>query len=341
MKKRLSSKQMAFICRQLAFAVGSGLPLTASLELIATGNKEPKVKLFLHSFSQAVAKGKNLGEALFALPFQLQPLFVEFILLGEQQGNMSLVMEQAANHFEQQNRLRNMLWTALLYPLLVLGFLLLAAAVMIGFVAPSIVQTYNNFQVEIPTLTRGLLMVSQWLQQYWYLLLGILLLSILLLIWQYPRWRHYTGHIPFYGVLFRQYSFIQFAQALGLMLSNGMLLKHSLQAMLLIFQQHSLLPELTSLYQAVDTGHSFVQGLNRCSFIPPLAKQMLAVAEESNQLGKCLLKQQEYYQYELEQKLLRSVKLLEPCLIIILGIFVLMMAGSLFLPIVNSYQYLL
>ena len=341
MKKYLSNQQIAYISRQLAFALSSGLSLKAALTLLAGECREKKVALFLKLLGEKISAGQAPGASLLEINFHLPPLFVEFVLLGEQQGNMAMVMEQAAEHFEKQNKLRNMLWTALLYPLLVLGFLLLAVIMMLLFVLPSIMQTYQNLQTEIPPLTAKILFFSQWLQEEWskVILGGILLLFFL--IWQYPRWRYLTDKLPFYGKLYRQYFYIQFAQALGLMLNNGMLLKQSLKSLQIIFDRQIFLPQLAKLYQAVDRGDSFAEGIASCHFIPKLAKQMLSVAAESGQLPVCLLRQQEYYQQDLEEQLLRMVKMLEPMLIMFLGVFILLMAGSLFLPLIQSYQYLL
>jgi len=341
MKKSLSNQQIAYISRQLAFALNSGISLKAALVFLAGECREKKVALFLQQLGEKISAGQSPGSSILAMNFRLSPLFVEFVLLGEQQGNMALVMEQAAEHFEKQNKLRNMLWTALLYPVLVLSFLLLAIISMLLFVLPSIMQTYHNLQAEIPALTAKLLFFSQWLQQAWpkVMLVGFLLLGIL--VWQYPRWRYFTDKIPFFGQLYRQYFYIQFAQALGLMLNNGMLLKQSLNALQIIFAQKIYLPQLVKLYLTVDGGDTFAAGIAHCQFIPKLAKQMLSVAAESGQLGICLLRQQEYYQQDLEEKLLRMVKMLEPMLIMFLGLFILLMAGSLFLPLIQSYQYLL
>lgn len=341
MKKSLSNQQIAYLSRQLAFALSSGISLKAALFFLAGECREKKVALFLQELGEKISAGQAPGASIRTMNFRLPPIFVEFVLLGEQQGNMAVVMEQAAEHFERQNKLRNMLWTALLYPLLVLGFLVLAVFSMLIFVLPSIMQTYQNLQAEIPPLTARLLLISQWLQNEWSkLILGSILL-VLILLWQYPKWRYLTDKIPLYGKLYQQYFYIQFAQALGLMLNNGMLLKQSLNSLQIIFERQIFLPQLQNLYYTVDCGESFAQGIEDCRFIPKLAKQMLSVAAESGQLGACLLRQQEYYQQDLEERLLRMVKLLEPMLIMFLGLFILLIAGSLFLPLIQSYQYLL
>ena len=134
MKKSLSNQQIAYISRQLAFALNSGISLKAALVFLAGECREKKVALFLQQLGEKISAGQSPGSSILAMNFRLSPLFVEFVLLGEQQGNMALVMEQAAEHFEKQNKLRNMLWTALLYPVLVLSFLLLAIISMLLFV---------------------------------------------------------------------------------------------------------------------------------------------------------------------------------------------------------------
>ena len=240
MKKSLSNQQIAYLSRQLAFALSSGISLKAALFFLAGECREKKVALFLQELGEKISAGQAPGASIRTMNFRLPPIFVEFVLLGEQQGNMAVVMEQAAEHFERQNKLRNMLWTALLYPLLVLGFLVLAVFSMLIFVLPSIMQTYQNLQAEIPPLTARLLLISQWLQNEWSkLILGSILL-VLILLWQYPKWRYLTDKIPLYGKLYQQYFYIQFVQALGLMLNNGMLLKQSLNSLQIIFERRKM-----------------------------------------------------------------------------------------------------
>lgn len=349
-KQRLSNKTLALLCRQLSFALSGGMTVMHGLALMMREQKGKK-QLFLQQYAEAIQQGQSLSQALLSTDFIVKPLFLEFVLLGESQGDLSEAMEQAAEYFEQQHRLQNMLVTALLYPALLLIFMQVALVFMMVFVVPAILQTYENFNAPLPFMTSLLVTASVLLQQYG-LYAGLALLFLGIGGWHwYQRVKAlpYISRckkalllkVPFYQKIIKDYYFVQFSQALGLLLKNGVLLMPGLHSMTIIFQNTLFMDEVQKLYQDTERGISFYQSLPQCMFIPPMAQQMLAVGEKSSQLGEMLLRLNRYYQEQLQQFLLRLVKLMEPVLIIVLGGFVLWMAGSLFLPIIGSYQYLL
>jgi type II secretory pathway component PulF len=128
---------------------------------------------------------------------------------------------------------------------------------------------------------------------------------------------------------------------MGLMLSGGMLLSDCSQTLLQIYQRSLFAAELEYFSRKVREGYMFGDALAECSFIPSMARQMLMVSEQSGALSEALLQLSQYYQQQVQQKLHRLAGMLEPCFVIILGLGILFMTGSLFLPMVQSYQYLL
>ena len=147
--------------------------------------------------------------------------------------------------------------------------------------------------------------------------------------------------VPIVGTLYQYYWFIQISQGLGLMLNSGMLLVNGLHAVGQIYQRSLFSDELIYLRDHIAAGSPWADCLAHCMFVPRLAKQMLIVSEQSGKLPKALQQMQQYYQQQFQQRVQVLMSILEPCVIIILGIGILAMASSLFLPLVQSYQYLL
>lgn len=351
LNKQLSMQQMHFICRQLSFALAGGMPLPAALVLVGTEMPQALCRQFLLQLGQAVQEGQSMAQALGQIKIGFSPVLLEFVLAGEQNGAMQETLAQAADYFQQQNQIRQMLFSALFYPFVLLILMLAAFSAMFLFVVPAVVQTYDNFQAELPFLTRGILLVRAWLQHNWAILLMAGLLLGCLLLWQggkalrQPQQRDKIKklllHFPLIGRLYQQYWFIQIAQALGLMLSSGMLLVSCLQATEQIYRRSLFSSELKQITQALAAGHSFEAGLRHCSFMPKMARQMLIISEQTGALPQALLQLSQYYQQQFQQRLQTLISLLEPGFVIFLGLMILLLAGSLFLPLVQSYQYLL
>ncbi len=350
-KKQLSIQQMHFICRQMSFALASGMPLPSALLLVGTEMPQALCRQFLLQLGQAVQEGQSMAQALGQMKIGFSPVLLEFVLAGEQNGAMQENLAQAADYFQQQNQIRQMLFSALFYPLVLLILMIAAFSAMFLFVVPAVVQTYDNFQAELPFMTRGILSVSAWLRNNWTILLVICLFLSCLLLWQLERAlqepkkrekvKELLLHFPLVGRLYQQYWFIQIAQALGLMLSSGMLLVSCLQATEQIYRRSLFSSELKQITQALAAGHSFEAGFQYCSFMPKMARQMLIISEQTGALPQALLQLSQYYQQQFQQRLQTLISLLEPGFVIFLGLMILLLASSLFLPLVQSYQYLL
>ena len=350
-KKKLSLQQQRFLCQQLSFALAGGLPLPGAVQLVG-GEIHPVVcARFLQKISEALQQGQTMAEALKQSDIGYSPVLLEFVLAGEQNGTMQKSMEQAADYFERQNRTRQMLFSAMFYPAVLLLLMLAAFGAMFCFVVPTVVQTYETFQAELPAMTQHLIQVSGWVRKNW-MLAGSLLVAgclILFCIWRHmrkiPVWQKRITkavlRLPVAGKLYQQYWFVQIGQAMGLMLSSGMLLSSCLEAVRQIYRRSLFAQELQMLEAALQEGYSFDMAIRDCNFVPSMARQMLAVSEQTGALPETLIQLSQYYQQQVQQRLQRMTSLLEPGFVLILGIGILLMAGSLFLPMVQSYQYLL
>lgn len=350
-KPNLSTKRMYFICQQLSFALESGMPLSTALQLAEGEIRHRTSRIFLRELNTAMEQGRLISEALKETKTKYSPVFLEFVLAGEQNGTMTEALHQAAEYFQQQNKTKQLLLSALCYPAILLLLMIVAFAAMLMFVVPAIVATYQNVQAELPQFTQHLLLLGTWLRQYWQVLCIVCAMGVGILCLGYQKGiqkRTFRNkikcmllRIPIVGVLYQQYWFIQISQGLGLMLNSGMLLINGLQAVAEIYKRSLFADELMQLQEVMAAGYSWSDGLQKCNFIPKLAKQMLIISEQSGNLPKALSQLNQYYQQQFRQQLHVLMSILEPCMIVVLGIGILIIAGNLFLPLVQSYQYLL
>ena len=348
---KLSTKRMYFICQQLSFALESGMSLPAALELAAGELSHKPSRAFLQEIYRAMEHGHLASEALRHTKTRYAPVFLEFVLAGEQNGTMKEALAQAAIYFQQQNKTKQMLFSALCYPAVLLVLMLFAFCAMLLFVVPAVVTTYRNVQAELPQSTQWLLYAGDWLSAHWPMLLIAVILSLIVCGIGFIKLLEKSSvrngvkcmlcALPLIGTLYQQYWFIQISQGLSLMLNSGMLLVNGLHAVTHIYRRSLFADELHLLTDAIATGHPWAYGIEQCTFVPKLAKQMLVLSEQTGTLPKALSQLNLYYQQQFQQKVQLLMSILEPCVIIVLGLGILAMAGSLFLPLVQSYQYLL
>ena len=351
LEPRISLQQQHFICQQLSFALSGGMQLPTALLLVGTELTHPTCRRFLLETGRAVQQGQSMAQAMRQSRIRYSPVLLEFVLTGEQNGKLAETLEQAADYFQKQTQIRQMLCSALFYPIVLFILMHLAIGAMFLFVVPAIVQTYASFDAELPWLTQKILQLSGLLKQQWpVLLLGLAILGAAagaVLHWalqqpaQKTKIKRVLLHLPLLGRLYQQYWFIQIGQALGLMLSGGMLLPHCLQAIGQIYRRSLFEEELEQLHREVAQGHYLGDGLQHCSFLPKMARQLLMISEQSGALPAAFLQLSGYYQQNFQKRMQTLIGLLEPCFIILLGLAVLLMTGSLFLPMLQSYQYLL
>ncbi len=351
LNRKLKMQQMHFICQQLSFALAGGMSLPNALQLVGNEIRPVICSQFLLQISEQVQQGQTMAQAMQNSKIRYSPVLLEFVMAGEQNGTMQEAMEQAADYFQQQNRTKQMLTSALFYPAILCVLMIVAFGAMFLFVVPTVIQTYDNFDAPLPKTTQIVLKISEWMQQQWLLILVLVFLLLILsvIIWRrlraIPTWcdfiKKFLLRIPLVGKLYQQYWFVQIGQAMGLMLSSGMLLSSCLQAVQQIYHRSLFAQDLEQCNKAFMEGYAFDAALQKCSFIPSMARQMLNVSEQSGALATALLQLSRYYQQQVQQKLHRLVGLLEPCFVILLGFGILLMTGSLFLPLVQSYQYLL
>ena len=350
-KEKLSAKRLYFICQQLSFALESGMSMSLALRITAGEMTHPTSRKFLQEILTAIEQGKMISQALEETAIQYSPVFLEFVLAGEQNGTMLQALQQAAEYFQQQDKTGQMLFSALCYPVILMALMIVAFGAMLLFVVPAMVETYQNLQAELPQVAKTLLFIEDWMRQYWmHVLIGTIVSAVLLYFLsrkslQQLQVRNAVKRIilafPFIGKLYQQYWFIQISQGLGLMLNSGMLLVSALQAIRQIYQRSLFSDELNILYNQISSGHMWADCLQQCNFVPKLAQQMLVISEQSGMLPTAILQLNRYYQQQFQQRLHILMNILEPCMIVLMGIGILAVAGSLFLPLVQSYQYLM
>lgn len=346
-QKTLKPATLANFCYQLSILLASGLSLQESLPLLRTDDAGLQNRLVMEVLLK-MENGLNFSKALADSSIVLPPLFIELVAVGEQIGQQSESMAQASLYFQNEAKFKQTLLAALLYPMLVFIVMVIAITAMLFIVVPSLVQTYQNLQAPMPLVTQIVVACGLFLRRYGLPLSFIISLTVILFIIGrrfLPDWQRFQPQRLFYALpvvrkLLQEHFYSRFARSLSQLLDCGVALEAGLA--LLVHNEPSALwaHEIAILRYDVLRGQSLSQAAENCSFIPADGRQMILIGEKSGNLAAMLLRSSDFHWHIFEERTLWLTKLAEPVLIVVLGLFILLIAASLFLPIITSYQYI-
>lgn len=320
------SRELTDFTRQLATMVSARLPLVRSLEILAQQQKNKRLQEVIHTVRQSLVRGKSLRDSLAQHPQTFTPLFVNMVHVGEASGSLPEILQQFALYQEKISALKRKLATAMAYP----GVIILVACGALSFllfgVMPTFTDMFRDFGAPIPTPARILLAGSVFIKTNIVYLLLLLVVGLLLLkAWaQTPRghWRfdRIKISIPLLGAVIRKILLARFARTLGTLIQAGVSLLEALDITAkssgnLVFQA-----QILQMKEMAGRGEAMEKSLAGSKLFSPLVIQMIAVGEETAELGGMLLKTAEFYESEVDAAIEALTSIIEPVIIVVLGV---------------------
>jgi len=341
--KRVGGHVLANMYGQLAALLRSGVPLLRSLRLLRDQSSNPRLKEVLGDVFERVEDGSSLAEAMQRHPAVFRTMTTSMIDAGTEGGFLEDALERIADFTEEQEDLKSRTAGALAYPAFVAVF---GVSVVIGlmiFIVPKFAKTFQRLRDagELPWLTKALLSVSGFMNQYWWLLLIGLIATIILVQRQVatPRgtraWDAFKLKVPSAGVIFQNLAIGRFCRVLGTLLENGVPLLRSLQISRQATGNEVLAEVIDSAAADVSEGKSLAQTLSHSEHFPAEICEMVSVAEESNTLDAVLIGISERLERRTSRRLDLFVRLLEPLMLLILAAVVGGVMLALLLPIMK------
>ncbi len=338
----IRTRELSSIYEQLSDLLKAGVPLLRSLETLSRTNSNKRVVAVVKQIHDDVATGKALEEAMGNQPAVFSVLQCAMIRAGERGGFLEAVLADMAVYLERQDALRSKVRGAMIYPALLVMVGLGVVMVCLVWMVPKFKPIFANFSLPLPS--RMLFAASDLVMVYWPMtLMGVALGSIALSLFMKTPTGGNLFHwvqlrIPLVGHAIRMVSITRFCRVLGTMLAAGVPL---LQA-LAIARDAAGLPSLArSIETAIDSvrgGHGLSSPLRESGLFPPQLLEMIAVAEESNQLEKVLLKISDTVEKRTNEQVDAAVRLLEPVILVLLAGVVLFVAMALLYPIFTMSQ---
>lgn len=342
--RRVSSAEVAMTTRQLATLVRAGIPLVGSLTALIDQVEKEELKTVLSRVREKVNEGTSFAKALEQYPRIFPSLYVNMVAAGEASGTMEQVLERLADFMEAQSRLKGKVTAALVYPAL----MVLIGTALIGFlmvaVIPKVTAIFESMDRALPWYTQLLITISNFAASYWWLIATVAGLGI----WGFQKWRStkegrlkwdtFTLRVPIFGPLIQMVAVARFAKTLATLLASGVPLLKAMDIVKNVLENALLENVVLEATGSIREGESIAEPLRRSGQFPPIVTHMIAVGEKSGQLEQMLENVADAYDSQVETRVQALTSLLEPLMILVMGVAVGFIAVSILMPLIQMNE---
>ena len=333
--------EVAAFTRQLATLIKSGIPLAESLGALVEQVTNQRFKAQLSEVRTAVNEGSSFADSLAKYPRLFDELFVSMVRAGELAGNLDDVLSRLADFLEASQKLKSKVTGAMIYPAVMVFIGTIIIAVLMIKVIPEITKTFTQQGKTLPWNTRILISVSGFIGSYWlWILIGGIAGGVAFVKWKASHggkqvWHRFVLKLPVLGQLVRTINVARFSRTLGTMLNAGVPMLRALDAAKQTMGNVILQAAVEEAKRAVTEGESLAGTLKKSGQFPPTMIHMIAVGERAGQLEQMLERVSLTYEAEIDMKLSRFIALLEPLMLLGMGIAVAFIVISILQPIMD------
>jgi type IV pilus assembly protein PilC len=335
---RIKIKEVAVFSRQFATMINSGLTLLRSLSILSEQTENKELARIIGEVRKDVERGSALSTALAKHPKAFSRLYVAMVRSGETGGSLDAVLQRLATTIEQQVALRRKVKSAMTYPIVVGVIVVLILVAMLIFVVPMFKGMYNDLDAKLPTPTLALLAISNALKKLWFLVFGAAggaIYAAQRYIATPPgrrRWDAFKLRAPVFGQLVHKTALARFCRSLAALVRSGVPILDALDIVSETAGNTVVAEAAIAAQAAVKAGDSLARPLEAHSVFPPMVTQMIAVGEETGALDEMLEKIADFYDAEVEATVDALTSLIEPLLIVVMGVAVGGMVIALYMP---------
>ncbi len=344
MIERVTLRDISVLTRQLATLTRAGIPLVEALNALSDQVEKDELKRVISDVRQKVNEGSSLAKALGDHPDHFSNLYVNMVRAGESSGNLDVVLERLTEFLEAQIELRSKIIGAMVYPIIMMVVGVLIMGVLFVFVIPKVTQIFQDQNAALPWITRALIGTSEIVAGGWFIIIP----AVGALIYAFKHWKEtpegkdtwdrFVLKIPVAGSLVRMIAVARFARTLGTLLSSGVPLLNALDIVKNILGNNRLIEVIEDARVNIREGESIAQPLKRSGEFPPLVTHMIAIGEKSGQLEEMLDNVAQAYNQQVDMRIQALTTLLEPLMIVLMGIGVAIIVFAVMLPILQLNQ---
>jgi type IV pilus assembly protein PilC len=337
-KKGLKADQFVIFNQQFLTLIKAGLPILKSLNILSKRQKSPYFKSILENVQERVKSGELLSEA-FEAQGATSKIYTTTLLAGERSGNLEEVLDRFITFQRISVSFRKKLLSSLVYPALLLGALTVMLTFLMTYVVPQFADLYATLNAKLPTITLIMLSFGKAIQHYYYIILAVIV-ALVLLVTTWVRSDHGSKsldavryRLPLFGDIWMKYQIAMFSRTLSTLLSGGLPLVPSLETASQSINSFKIASNVEFAAKRVREGRALSVSLEETQFFPDLAIEMVEVGESTGAMPAMLNSVAEFYEEDVQNSMATAMQLIEPVLLIFMGITVAVVLLSLYLPI--------
>ena len=337
---RISALEVAVFSRQIATMLQSGVPMVQAFDILSQGQKNPRMTIMLQDIRDSISGGSTLYESLGRHPLQFDDLYRNLVRAGEGAGVLDTVLDTLATYKERIEALKGKIRKAMFYPAGVLAIAIAVSSILLIWVIPQFEAVFSNFGAELPAFTMMYVHASRFMVTWWWLVFGSIIAAVfayLAVLKRSEKMRELVDRAilrtPVIGQIMHQSAIARFARTLALTFKAGVPLVEALDITSdatgsIVYNQ-----AIKKIRDDVAVGYQLNMAMNQVTLFPHMVTQMTSIGEEAGALDTMLFKVADFYEQEVNNAVDALASLLEPMIMVIIGVMVGGMVIAMYLPI--------
>lgn len=338
--KKITPKDIAIFSRQLATMIKSGVPVVQAMEIIGSGNKNPRMSKLVNQLRLDIEGGSSINEALAKHPVQFDELYRNLVGAGESAGVLETVLDTIATYKENTETLKGKIKKAMFYPLMTIAVAIGVSLILLIFVVPQFEEVFRGFGADLPAFTQLIVNASRFMVEWWWLALGVTVGVIAAGMFAFKRslaFQHLVDRlvlkIPVIGQIMHNAAVARFARTLATTFKAGVPLVEALESVAGATGNTVYTNAVHRIRDDVSVGYQVNMAMKQVNLFPHMVVQMTAIGEEAGALDTMLFKVAEFYEQEVNNAVDALSSLIEPMIMVFIGIVVGGMVVGMYLPI--------
>jgi len=342
--KRVPRKDVVLFARQLAVMISATVPIVQALRILVRQTDNINFKIIISEIADEVDGGAKLSQTLARYPAVFSGFFVNMIRSGETTGKLDETLNYLADQQEKDYDLISKIRGAMIYPVFVMGGMLIVGVVMMIFVIPKLTEVLQEGGGQLPLSTRLLIGTSDFMQHWWWTLVlgavGIVFIFRTYLKSDFGRvqFDHFKMRVPVFGQIFQKIYLVRFSRSLSTLVVSGIPVTKGLEIVADVVGNTTYHDLTIETIREIEAGNSIATAFVKSKDIPPMLPQMMVVGEQTGKLDLILDKLANFYAKELENLIANLTSLIEPLILVMMGGGVAVMVMSILLPMYNLSQ---
>lgn len=339
-RNRIKTSHVALLTRQLATMMKAGIPLVQSFDIVIQGLDHPRMSLMTTTIRAEIAAGNSFAESLRRYPRVFDTLYCNLIEVGESSGSLEVMLDRLATFKEKTEALKAKIRKAMNYPIAIILVALLSSGIMLIEVVPALAETFSDFGAELPAFTLFVVALSDWVAAYWWQsLLGAVVVLVLSkeALLRFKTLRQVVDRLllrlPIVGAIIRAACYARFSRTLSTLYAAGVPLVDALDSVAGATGNYVFEQAINRIRADVANGQPLHSAISGTELFPSMISQMASIGEESGALEAMLERSASHFEAEVDDAVDSLTSLLEPAIIVVIGILVGGLVIAMYLPI--------